>query len=915
MVIIGGPRQSAAERNNGGALGSAQSFRQSSSSSGSGNSNNGRNRPGAEGGDGSGGSGGGKHSSGGPTKSSSVSQHLDIMERLRAKVQPRSGSSLAAPLAQGKAGQQRPKVNSVLAAGDGHRRSARGAVATSKNRLDRSSNGAAGAHVSSRAWAMGMSATVTKEPAGTAAVTRPERNASSSLARGENSKGGVPRLGDSSRSVEGDGCGGGSSEGRGGGGGGRSTLARASSSRGAAGMHAANRERQESVRKDLAAAAEAVPPFSAGSRARECAVGVRTRYAGEPDGGANGDSGGTTASGSSSRSNSSSSSSAFYDDEGREGPREDGAPPGAERELTPERRATRRVGGAARGGRSAVPGASRSNGLRSFRSDFGRGVVAKKSRATGERLVGEVFSSASANGCSEGVAGPGRRGKGSATAPAPAGDEAGLAVAMMDILQSSGSMSSANTTPSGASRVGDGSRDRLGDTVAAAAASGLLPTAASIVNTVGGSGGGAGAAFGGSSLPHSSGGLGAPGMVGAKKKRPAAVVAKAAGSTADGAAAICGPGLVASSCSSGPRRTGGGGSGVEEDWRLRASRAVGRVREEEEAGDAASVVAAAAAAKATGAVADGGGPEGTRGGTSPTPTSTTPQGPQGSRVTGSGNATSTAGREAIVAGNKQTSATPSLGAGRISDSDEDGGGDDSDWSLGGGGGTSASSTSRQGKIEAAAYVRDHEGDPASDRARRASAAGAQPVPGGVPSSRAVGGRKKAKPAKKTTEVSDNFVRADLKSRGSSRFKRKGSGRSKARGGSGGRSFGGGGRGGGGRWGGRGFGGRGGGFRDGSSKWGSGIKGREDPVTGEKGGAPRDRPLSCGAAKNRAGLDVLDQVKRNAYSDYAQMYGGVFVVVSFRPFLLSVVRVRLLRRWRFGTRKGQSFLRACLPTLV
>lgn len=100
-------------------------------------------------------------------------------------------------------------------------------------------------------------------------------------------------------------------------------------------------------------------------------------------------------------------------------------------------------------------------------------------------------------------------------------------------------------------------------------------------------------------------------------------------------------------------------------------------------------------------------------------------------------------------------------------------------------------------------------------------------------------------------MSDNFVRMDLKSRGSSRFKRKGSNRSKARGGSGGRGVGG-------RWSSRG--GRGGGF--GSSKWGGGGgrggSGGEDPVTGEKG-VPRDRPLSSGAAKNRAGLDVLDQV--------------------------------------------------------
>lgn len=111
-------------------------------------------------------------------------------------------------------------------------------------------------------------------------------------------------------------------------------------------------------------------------------------------------------------------------------------------------------------------------------------------------------------------------------------------------------------------------------------------------------------------------------------------------------------------------------------------------------------------------------------------------------------------------------------------------------------------------------------------------------------------------------MSDNFVRMDLKSRGSSRFKRKNSLRDKARGGAGGRGRSSDGGRGGGRWG-----VRGGGYGNGSgfgSKWGKKDyykkNGFEDPVTGEQGG-PRDRPLSSGAAKNRAGLDVLDQVSR------------------------------------------------------
>lgn len=102
---------------------------------------------------------------------------------------------------------------------------------------------------------------------------------------------------------------------------------------------------------------------------------------------------------------------------------------------------------------------------------------------------------------------------------------------------------------------------------------------------------------------------------------------------------------------------------------------------------------------------------------------------------------------------------------------------------------------------------------------------------------------------------------DLKSRGSSRFKRKNSLRDKARGGAGGRGrFRGGGSFGHGRGGHGGYGGGRGGF---GSKWGGKNdfykkKGFEDPVTGEQGG-PRDRPLSSGSAKNRAGIDVLDQV--------------------------------------------------------
>ena len=513
-----------------------------------------------------------------------------------------------------------------------------------------------------------------------------------------------------------------------------------------------------------------------------------------------------------------------------------------ENELTPERKATRRAGGTTRNRTGAATGASGIMSM-SFRSETGRGGRKNAHSLTGERSfsgAAAAFSSVGGNAASRGSSGSGRFGKGSGAADAAvavaATDEAGLAVAMMNILQSpesDGSRVSATAIASRGGGAGEGKQQAARRSASAAAASSLL-LATNIVNTVGGGNGGAVTAPQNISRPLSSSTL--------VRSRTDSKMGRAEAATtptenaASAAGAICGPGLVAAS--SDARRTAGGDSGMGGDWHLRASRAVGRARGEEEAGKATAVVTPAAKREEASVGPD----TGETASDNTQRRSNSSSAGYGSAICGGIVSETVSEMSRPLRGCERTTSTRRTD--RISDSDDDGG-DDSDWSIGGGDGGGGGRKQLERNRERATA--------AAGAASRATAAPGQPA--AQPRSAAAGKRKQ--PAnKKTSEVSDNFVRADLKSRGSSRFKRKGSGRSKARGGSGGRSFGGGGR-----WGGRGGRGFGGGrFGGGGSKWGrGGYKGAEDPVTGEQGGAPRDRPLSSGAAKNRAGLDVLDQV--------------------------------------------------------
>ena len=761
------------------------------------------------------------------------------MERLRAKVQPRSGSSLAAPLASsGKpAGGAGQKINAVLAAGDGHRRSGGGAT-VGKKRLEGGPSGAgAGVSVSRRARAMGMSATAAKNPALTAAVAataKPETLVPSSLAGRR--KGGE----DAERP---------------------SGLRRTRKESG-------ERERGAD-RKEQGTASLLPPPARAAGiedrNAPTCHQGTQPKAGDENTGGseaiAERSSGTNRFAGAHDGERQPAAAAAPAERQQRQIQHQP-PPPSSENELTPERTATRRAGGATRGRRGAVTGAS-GNKLLSFRAEAGRGGHKITRPLAGERSLSgaaAAFSSVgAANASSKGSSSSGRHardsGSGLAGAATAGADEAGLALAMMNILQSAGSDGArvaAAASAAGGGDAGEGKKNVTRRGAGAGAASNLL-LATNIVNTVGGGSGGSGAVTAPRSIPSASASpslaLDTP-RTDSKDNKTAA----AAGKTAGASGAICGPGLVASS-SVARRAVAGGGSGMEGDWHLRASRAVGRVRGEEEAAGRAATTgspvledAGPAQAPTTGDI----GSEDTRNESRSRSascygsTSLDAVGPDKNRpLRGSG----------VTAPAQRTE--------RISDSDGDSGGD-SDWSIGGGGGGSggAGSVSRRRK-----QTDGDRGRGATAAAAASSRATAAPEPA-APSRPAGAKKRKQQPAnnkKMTSEVSDNFVRADLKSRGSSRFKRKGSGRSKARGGSGGRSFGGGRGGGGGRWGGRGGRGFGGGrFGGGGSKWGGGgNKGTEDPVTGEKGGAPRDRPLSSGAAKNRAGLDVLDQVTERA----------------------------------------------------
>lgn len=737
---------------------------------------------------------------------------------------------------------------------------------------------------------MGMSATAVKDSAAAAAVAA----TSSSVTHREKSRSGGSANGgdDIGRSDGSGGSGGGGGGGGSANGHGRRTLDQARPD--ATGARSANSEHRERDSVRIEAAALPHPPTGGDIEGRDASAMVvanGSTRAGDEDAppavgkGENGD-GDTTSNAGMLRS----SRPGLDDRDGEERPptRQERQPSflDSEKELTPERRATRRVGGATRSGRGAMAG-EHSNRKKSFRAG-----------AAGQRSA-KVTTAANA-------------------AKAAKADEARLALAMMEVMnnvQSSGSegfFSSADTaaitTAAGGNGAGDGQQrqqqqqraatrkpirdnDHAKNVADAAAGSSLLGT--QIVNTVGGGHGrgGSNSSEAGADFhrPSSSFSSSVDAMVapvrGAKKGRPTTT---AAGRMASGTAGtICGPGLVAvaSSSSSGQRRRtdgGGGGSGgaggVEGDWHLRASRAVGRVREEE-AINAAAIATTALQKSETVSHGEGGcsgcggdDSQNTNAPLLPNNSDSNESNARSSSNSQSRNRTNTHSAGLGIAGKARQRSSSTLDgneapapeqlAARISDSDEDGG-DESDWSDGGGGGGGCSGGGGRGNSAGrceTGSTDDREQGPSSGLASAGTTpiAAAQAAQAAQTRPRPVVANKKLV-KKKTTEVSDNFVRADLKSRGSSRFKRKGSGRSKARGGSGGRSFGGRGGGRGGRWGrgGRGFGG--GRWGGGGLKWGGGNKGGEDPVTGEKGGAPRDRPLSSGAAKNRAGLDVLDQV--------------------------------------------------------
>lgn len=918
MTIIGGPRQRAAERKNADTLRNAERFRRGVGNSCNSNSSNNNNDHSSGGGKrlGQGGVAGvgarGQRVSGrGSLRQTKepISQHLAIMERLRAKVQPRSGSSLAAhPASSGKAGGvgAGQKVNAVLAAGDGHRRSSSSSGATAgKKRLEGDpSGGGGGVSVSRRARAMGMSATAVKNPAAAAATAtaKPDTSTPSSVGGRRKSVEDVERPSGSSRARQG-----GWAEGSGFGGDGSGGRVLDQESRGGAGARAESGERLHGAHRREHAVASLQPSAGTGNAtieennasAKEIGggsvpsrgEGTLPRAADEAAGGCEGrmksSSGGTTP-----YVDTHNSKSQPAEREERQHQHE---PPSisSEHELTPERRATRRVGDETRNRRSAV---TDTIGIRSlsFRSESGRGSRKGTRSLPGERSfsgAAAAFSSAGAKAVSKGSSTSGRYGEGSGSGDAStavATDEAGLAVAIMKILQSpesDGSHVSPAATAAWGGGAGEGKQQATRRGAAATTSSLLLAT--NIVNTAGGgggsgSGGEATASQNISSLSSfssfSSSTLVTP-RADSKKGRAAAATTMAGNTTAP-TGAICAPGLVAAS--SGARRTAGDDSGMEGDWQLRASRAVGRVRGEEEAVQAAAM--GTRVAEGTEAVAAPG--------TDDTASENTPSRSKSASY-------GSASRDAIVPDIRpprrgSETAPPTQRTERISDSDGDGG-DDSDWNSGGGSGRSGGKQTEGDRERRAAAA-----------AAAASRATAAPGPAARPRPAAAKKRKQQPASKNTSEVSDNFVRADLKSRGSSRFKRKGSGRSKARGGSGGRSFGG--RNGGGRWGGRGGRGFGGGrFGGGGSKWGGGSKGAEDPVTGEKGGAPRDRPLSSGAAKNRAGLDVLDQVTQLncAAIGLAGVRRGWWV---FRIAMLPVfVRMWVLRR---AYRLGFSLLRWC-----
>ncbi|CAN0081552.1 unnamed protein product, partial [Scytosiphon promiscuus] len=615
MVIIGGPRQSVAERKNAETLRNAQRHRHGASSSSSSSSSN-RNTNDSDSKNTHGGASDGTSAKGGAP----ISRHLDIMDRLRAKVQERPGSSLNSLLAVGKAGQKRPKVNALLAAGDGHRRGGGGGkgdiARENKERPDGALSGAAGVSVSRRARAMGMSSAAAKIPAEAKAPTKADASAPSTRDRRKSRGEDTPRARESSRAVgvvggDGDGKGKGGASG---GGGDRHAEESYASGGGERGHGSGRKEatgppHHSFVDEKAPGPGDGTPPRDTAGRRSS---GTTDPYGREPQ---------------------------------QEQNERETRPAGSERDLTPERRATRRAGGPARGGgggggnRGAVPGAI-SNTLSSFRTEVGRRVAnnarslsggrssssssaAAAARTAGGSGAAMVFSPSDGQASAKGSAGLGRSTRSSAAAATAAGggpaagtvvDEAGLAMAMMDILQPSEAEPSPLSAPAASAasveeggEVGGGQDHAIrpaamragnsgrGNHAGAAASKLLLAT--NIVNTVGGAsgGGGTGGRTGlslfcppSSSSSSSSGSraLRTPARVATKVGPTSASATEAEESTTAITGAICGPGLVASSASassSSTRRTeagggGGGGGGVEGDWHLRASRAVGRVR-------------------------------------------------------------------------------------------------------------------------------------------------------------------------------------------------------------------------------------------------------------------------------------------------------------------------------------------------
>lgn len=542
MTIIGGPHQSAIDRRNSG-----------SSTNCIGHSSNTKSR------------------GAGATRSENpLSQHMALMELLRPKVQPRGSAQSAI----GKGGSAK-RVNSVLAAGDGHRRpSTDRSLAASKQKCLEGSSAAAGVSVSRRARAMGAKAEAAAPEPAISSVARRDSCSGRLVAgvvRGRGGHGVVRRNGGQAN------------------GGGR-------------------REDRAAVQgHDRMQAAH-----SAGGRI-ESTESTKVDSVSESDGRPGGALGGGRAGvgGGGLRDGRVCDNVAESDEREQPDDSDDNSP------YTPERRRASRAGAAS--GRASVrmkdtatsgcpslyggghpsakgdaasslstssagrsPGRSpgRENRAGGFLGESRAGVQGRKDRrsASGLSLTAATGTFGGSSG-SAGRAGTrlvgrgGGNGAAAAAAAVPTGaaaasgsassstaaDEAGLAVAMMDIIMS-GSFSTATGSLDGPSEGGLHRGGHDDDAVGA--------LAGRIVNTVGGNdarGRASSSALRGSSLGAVSSPAAAPPTC-MKSSSATATVGEFTGG------GICGPGLVASS--------GRQQSGMQGDWRLRASRAVGKVRQE-----------------------------------------------------------------------------------------------------------------------------------------------------------------------------------------------------------------------------------------------------------------------------------------------------------------------------------------------